>query len=80
MKTLQMTEPDYVSVNPYEGCDLVICSKCEHMQYEIPHPLDKGGKYAWECRSCNAVNEPGKIHLLENTARFRSKYGLGGPI
>ncbi len=54
----------------------VECAACGHVQLEIAHPLDNGGKYAWQCRGCGVVNEDGKVHLLQKTARFRSKRGL----
>lgn len=44
--------------------DLNTCVKCQNEQYERPHPLDKGGKYAWQCEKCGTVNENGKEHLL----------------
>ncbi|AKE44860.1 hypothetical protein AU106_gp229 [Sinorhizobium phage phiM9] len=74
-----MTEQTYTSIDHTEGCDLVVCAHCEYLQYERPHPLNKGGKYAWLCRSCGTANEGDKVHLLENTARFRPRNGLSGP-
>ncbi|QIG68108.1 hypothetical protein EVB55_173 [Rhizobium phage RHph_Y68] len=71
-----MTET-YESVKPdFSGHDVCICGHCSHIQYELPHPLDKGGKYAWQCRMCGTANEGDEVHLLENMARFRSKYGI----
>lgn len=71
------SQPTYTSINHNADKSLVICAACEHMQYEQPHPLDKGGKFAWRCRSCGKINENDKIHLLQNTAFFGSKRGLG---
>lgn len=52
---------------------LVTCAACSNNQYEQIHPLDRGGKFAWVCKLCDSVNENGKIHLLENIARFTYK-------
>lgn len=53
--------------------DRVKCAKCGHEQFEMPHPLDKGGKYAWSCDRCWAANEGGKLHLLSDIADFDHK-------
>lgn len=71
-----MNEPNYTSKDPNEGCELVICNACEHLQHERTHPLDMGGKYAWRCEQCGIVNDGDRVHLLQNTARFNSKYGI----
>lgn len=52
--------------------DLVTCI-CGHNQYEKPHPLDKGGKYAWVCKRCWQAMENGKPHLLHGIAQFDYK-------
>jgi hypothetical protein len=71
-----MTET-YTSIErDFSKHDACICGHCENLQYEMPHPLDNGGKYAWQCRQCGTTNENDKVHLLENTARFNSKHGI----
>ena len=59
--------------------DLNTCVNCGHQQYELPHPLDEGGKYAWSCRKCGCVIEGDKVHPLIKwnvNARYSSKNGI----
>ncbi|QIG65909.1 hypothetical protein phiOC_p249 [Ochrobactrum phage vB_OspM_OC] len=70
------SEPTYTSKNSFEGCDVVLCPKCQRLDYERPHPLDNGGKYAWRCRGCGSIVEGDEIHLLQDTAYFKDKNAI----